>query len=233
VLRGLRAPGRRRLSPWRRRAVVATADDGVSSPGRLRRGPGGRASRDCGTCLLAQAGTGDAAPSRASSPHRYDVGLANPRRPRPRNLILGPAPRRQWEGGFLRRIAVPRPARGQRPRPPPETEAERLRLLGRCRDARSSLRGVRHRPGHRQSRRSSSNRRMPPTPPCPGVLPPSRGTSADLDRWWGAGKASFSHSILPVLLVQGVAGPVRSGAGRACWWPILMSQARRDPGHAR
>lgn len=197
-------------SPLEVTAVVATADDGGSS-GRLRRDRGGLPPGDLRTCLLALAGSNDRAFARLFA-HRYDGGgeLAGHALG---NLIL--AALADIEGGFLPGLAVAEDLLAANGRVLPVTEAE-VRLEGRCRDG-SRL------SGEATIGRATAIEKVWLEPadvaPCTGVLDAIR--DADLVV---VGPGSLFTSILPVLLVPGVADAVRGARGRRVLVANLMSQ---------
>jgi len=197
-------------SPLEVTAVVATADDGGSS-GRLRRDRGGLPPGDLRTCLLALAGTGDRPFARLFA-HRYD-GAGELAGHALGNLIL--AALADMEGGFLRGIAVAEDLLAANGRVLPVTEGE-VRLLGRCRDGSQLT-------GEATIGRATAIEEVWLEPkdadPCPGVLAAIR--DADLVV---VGPGSLFTSILPVLLVEGVADAVRRARGRRVLVANLMSQ---------
>ena len=197
-------------SPLEVTAVVATADDGGSS-GRLRRDRGGLPPGDLRTCLLALAGSGDRPFARLFA-HRYD-GAGELAGHALGNLIL--AALADMEGGFLHGLAVAEDLLAANGRVLPVTEGE-VRLLGRCRDGS-------HLSGEATIGRATSIEKVWLDPkdvaPCPGVLEAIR--DADLVV---VGPGSLFTSILPVLLVDGVADAVRGARGRRVLVANLMSQ---------
>ena len=191
-------------------AVVATADDGGSS-GRLRRDRGGLPPGDLRTCLLALAGSTDRPFARLFA-HRYD-GEGELAGHALGNLIL--AALADMEGGFLAGLAVAEDLLAANGRVLPVTEAG-MRLEGRCRDG-SCL------SGEATIGRATAIEKVWLDPgdvaPCPGVLEAIR--DADLVV---VGPGSLFTSILPVLLVDGVADAVRGARGRRVLVANLMSQ---------
>ena len=191
-------------------AVVATADDGGSS-GRLRRDRGGLPPGDLRTCLLALAGSHDRPFARLFA-HRYD-GSGELAGHAVGNLIL--AALADLEGGFLNGLAVAEDLLAVNGRVLPVTE-HGVRLEGRCKD------------GSRLSGEASIGRAtaIEQVWLTPGDAPPSPGV---LDAIGEAdvvvvGPGSLFTSILPVLLVSGVAAAVREARGRRVLVANLMSQ---------
>jgi uncharacterized cofD-like protein len=191
-------------------AVVATADDGGSS-GRLRRDRGGLPPGDLRTCLLALAGTGDRPFARLFA-HRFE-GAGELGGHAVGNLIL--AALADMEGGFLRALALAEDLLATQGRVLPATE-QGVRLQGRCRDG-SEL------SGEATIGKASAIERVWLSPedatPAPGVLEAIE--EADLVV---VGPGSLFTSILPVLLVPGVADAVRRARGRRVLVANLMSQ---------
>jgi uncharacterized cofD-like protein len=191
-------------------AVVATADDGGSS-GRLRRDRGGLPPGDLRTCLLALAGSGDRPFARLFA-HRYD-GTGDLAGHALGNLIL--AALADMEGGFLAGLAVAEDLLAANGRVLPVTE-HGVGLEGRCEDG-SRL------SGEASIGRATSIEEVWLTPgdvaAAPGVLEAIR--RADLVV---VGPGSLFTSILPVLLVSGVAEAVRRASGRRVLVANLMSQ---------
>jgi uncharacterized cofD-like protein len=190
-------------------AVVATADDGGSS-GRLRRDRGGLPPGDLRNCLLAL-GSGDRPFARLFA-HRYS-GNGELGGHAVGNLILEALA--DIEGGYLRALSVAEDLLGATGRVLPST-LQGVKLEGRCRDgsrlsgetcigSATAIERVWLEPGD--------------VPPCPGVVEAVR--EADL---LVVGPGSLFTSILPVLLVPGVADAVRGSRGRRVLVANLMSQ---------
>lgn len=191
-------------------AVVATGDDGGSS-GRLRRQRGGLPPGDLRSCLLALT-PDDSRPFAALFAHRYQ-GSGDLAGHVLGNLILSALAER--EGDYIRALDVAAGMLGACGRVLPASR-EAVRLEGECRDGcRIS--------GESTIGRAHSIERIWLEPQDAAIAPGVAEAigAADLVV---IGPGSLFTSILPVLLVPGVASAVRASRGRRILIANLMSQ---------
>jgi uncharacterized cofD-like protein len=192
-------------------AIVATADDGGSS-GRIRSQRGGLPPGDLRNCLLALADDANAPFGRLFA-HRY-AGAGDLAGHSLGNLLLMALA--EQEGCYLKAVEAAGRLLGVRGRVLPASEGE-LRLEG------ETIAGERISGESRIGAAPAAIRRVWLEPaaaePGDGVLPAL--TAADLVV---LGPGSLFTSILPVLLVRGVAEAVRASRGAKVLVGNLMTQ---------
>jgi uncharacterized cofD-like protein len=192
-------------------AVVATADDGGSS-GRIRKQRGGLPPGDLRRCLVALAGSADEPLTRLFA-HRYD-GEGELGGHAVGNLIL--LALAEQHGGYSEALRVASELLRVRGRVLP-VSLESVRLLGTTRDGRA-LRGE-STIGNAPAAMANVRLRPADVEPAPDVL--AAIERADLVV---VGPGSLFTSLLPVLLVRGVADAIRACGGLRVLVANLMTQ---------
>ena len=192
-------------------AIVATADDGGSS-GRIRSQRGGLPPGDLRNCLLALADDANSPFGRLFA-HRY-AGAGDLAGHSLGNLLLMALA--EQEGSYLKAVESARPV-ARHPRTGAPASAGELRLEG------ETIAGERISGESRIGAAPAAIRRVWLEPaaaePGDGVLPAL--TAADLVV---IGPGSLFTSILPVLLVRGIAEAVRASHGAKVLVGNLMTQ---------